>query len=148
VGLPPEDDNGAAWDIMRPLLADPELRPSPEDIAQSAAMAQDLLELRFSTDLFRLGSAELIHEKVSFPGSGPDATPGLLVMAIDDTVGADVDPALDGVLAVFNASPEEVTEQVEGFTGRELELSAVQADGTDDVVRRTTWDAAIGTVSV
>lgn len=149
VGLPPEEDNGAAWDVMRPLLADPALRPQPADIEQSAAMAQDLLELRFSTELFRLGSAELIEEKVTFPGSGPDATPGLLVMAVDDTAGeTDVDPALDGVLAVFNASPEPVTEQVDGFAGRELALSPVQVDGADDVVRQTAWDAATGTVTV
>ncbi|QDB80133.1 pullulanase-type alpha-1,6-glucosidase [Georgenia wutianyii] len=149
VGLPPADDNGEAWDVMAPLLADPALRPAPTDIEQSAAMTQDLLELRFSTDLFRLGSAELIHEKVTFPGSGPDATPGLLVMAVDDTAGAqDVDPALDAVLTVFNASPEPVTEQVDGFAGRELALSPVQVEGADDVVRTTTWDAASGTVTV
>src|SRR5690625_4313246 len=148
VGLPPADDNGNAWDIMRPLLADPALQPAPEDIERSAAMAQDLLRLRFSTELFRLGSAELIEQKVSFPGSGPDATPGLLVMAVDDTVGADVDPALSGVLAVFNASPDEVTEQVDGFAGRDLTLSLVQAEGVDEVVRGTAWDASSGTVTV
>ncbi|HLT84575.1 MAG TPA: pullulanase-type alpha-1,6-glucosidase [Phototrophicaceae bacterium] len=149
VGLPPADDNGDAWDVMAPLLADPALRPAPADIEHSAAMAQDLLELRFSTDLFRLGTAELIHEKVTFPGSGPDATPGLLVMAVDDTAGDDdVDPTLDGVLAVFNASPEAITEQVDGFAGREFGLSPVQVDGADDVVRATTWDAASGTVTV
>ena len=30
--------------VMRPLLADPDLAPTPEDIARSAAMAQDLLD--------------------------------------------------------------------------------------------------------
>lgn len=149
VGLPPAEDNADAWDVMGPLLADPDLRPEPADIEQSAAMSQDLLELRFSTELFRLGSAELIEEKVTFPGSGPDATPGLLVMAVDDTAGeTDVDPALDGLLAVFNASPEAITEQVDGFAGRELALSPVQLGGADDVVRETAWDADTGTVTV
>src|SRR5690606_17743407 len=99
--------------------------------------------------LFRLGTAGLIEEKVTFPGSGPDATPGLPVMAVDDTAGTeDVDPALDGVLAVFNASPEAITEEVDGFAGRELALSPVQVDGADDVVRETSWDAQTGTVTV
>ncbi|WP_152187869.1 pullulanase-type alpha-1,6-glucosidase [Georgenia satyanarayanai] len=149
VGLPPAEDNSGAWEVMAPLLENPGLRPEPADIEHSAAMAQDLLELRFSTELFRLGSAELIHEKVTFPGSGPDATPGLLVMAVDDTAGEqDVDPALDGVLAVFNASPDAITEQVDGFAGRDLALSPVQQDGADDVVRGTAWDADTGTVTV
>ena len=33
-------------------------------------------------------------------------------MLIDDLVGADVDPALDGALVVFNASPDPVTQVV------------------------------------
>src|SRR5699024_9317524 len=83
------------------------------------------------------------------PGAGPDATPGLLGRAVDDTAGeADVEPALDGLLAVFNASPEAVTEQVDGFAGRELALSPVQLGGSDAVVRETAWDAETGTVTV
>src|SRR5699024_11457857 len=83
------------------------------------------------------------------PGAGPDATPGLLGRAVDDTAGeADVEPALDGLLAVFNASPEAVTEQVDGFAGRELALSPVQLGGLDAVVRESAWDAETGTVTV
>ena len=149
VGLPPAADNEDSWDIMGPLLADPVLLPEPADIELSSQMAQDLLRLRFSTELFRLGSAEAIEAKVSFPQSGPQATPGLIVMAIDDLAGdRDVDPELDGVLAVFNASPEPITEQVNGFAGRDFTLSAVQQDGVDEVVRSTVWDADTGTVTV
>src|SRR5699024_2626116 len=149
VGLPPAADNQDSWDIMGPLLADEDLVPEPADIEHASQMAQDLLRLRFSTDLFRLGTAEAIEDKVSFPQAGPDATPGLIVMAIDDLAGAqDVDPDLDGVLAVFNASPEPITEQVDGFAGRDFTLSAVQQDGVDDVVRSTEWEAGTGTVTV
>ncbi|WP_127571422.1 pullulanase-type alpha-1,6-glucosidase [Georgenia faecalis] len=148
VGLPPEADNGTHWELMRPLLSDPALKPTPQDIAASSAMAQDLLELRFSTELFRLGSADLIAQKVTFPGSGPEAAPGVVTMRVDDTVGEDVDPALDGLLVVFNATPESVTQAVTDLAGRELTLSPVQAAGADDVVRGTTWDAAAGTVTV
>src|SRR5699024_8865674 len=134
---------------MGPLLADPALLPGPSDIELSSEMAQDLLRLRFSTELFRLGSAEAIEAKVSFPQSGPQATPGLIVMAVDDLAGdRDADPELDGVLAVFNASPEQITEQVDAFAGRDFTLSAVQQDGVDDVVRSTQWDAGTGTVTV
>ncbi|PFG40535.1 pullulanase-type alpha-1,6-glucosidase [Georgenia soli] len=148
VGLPPAADNEDKWDVMAPLLADPELRPAPSDIDAAAAQAQDLLRLRTSTDLFRLGSAEAIREKVTFPGSGPGATPGVIVMHVDDRLGEDADPALDGVLTVFNASPEAVTETVVELAGREYVLSPVQAEGADDVVKDTTYDAATGSVTV
>jgi hypothetical protein len=90
---------------MRPILANPALKPSAADVGMANGHAQELLELRFSTPLFRLGSADLINQKVSFPLSGTaGAKPGVVVMRIDDTVGPNVDLALRGVLVVFNAT--------------------------------------------
>lgn len=148
-GLPLAADNQDKWPVMQPLLADPALKPTPADIETSSDAARELLELRFSTDLFRLGSAELIEQKVSFPDAGPEATPGVVTMSIDDTAGApDVDRRLDGVLAVFNASAEPATIEVAELAGRDYRLSPVQRRGDDDVVRETMWDSATGTVTV
>ena len=121
-GLPNEADNGDHWDEMIPLLENPALKPGAADIAAAEASALDLLRVRSSVDLLQLGSAELIDEKVTFPNSGADATPGLITMLIDDLVGDDVDPELEGALVVFNASPSPVTEQVDGLAGREFAL--------------------------
>ncbi|MFV2145917.1 pullulanase-type alpha-1,6-glucosidase [Isoptericola sp. G70] len=148
-GLPMAADNAEKWPLMAPLLADPALKPAPEDIAGASERARELLELRGSTDLFRLGTADLIEDKVSFPASGPDAAPGVIAMSIDDTAGGvDVDPALDGVLTVLNASPEPATVTLDELAGRDYALSPVQRDGGDDVVRETGWDAPSGTVTV
>ncbi len=147
-GLPPAPDNEAKWDFQRPLLADASLKPTADDVATATAAAQDLLRLRFSTPLFRLGSAQAIEEKVSFPLGGPEQTPGVVVMRVDDTKGTDVDPALEGLLVVLNASPEATTQTVPGLAGAELSLSPVQAGGSDDVVKGTSWDAATGSVTV
>ncbi|NMR18984.1 pullulanase-type alpha-1,6-glucosidase [Cellulomonas fimi] len=152
-GLPPAADNEAKWPFQQPLLANPALKPAPADIATSDAMAQDLLRLRFSTELFRLGDADLIRDKVTFPGSGPDATPGVIVMHVDDrdgrdVVGRDVDRRLDGVLTVFNASDEPTTQTIAALAGRDYDLSRVQARGSDAVVQQTQWDEATGTVTV
>ncbi|GAA4722125.1 alpha-1,6-glucosidases, pullulanase-type [Promicromonospora umidemergens] len=148
-GLPMAADNEDKWPLQGPLLADAALKPSPDDIRFAADQAAELLELRHSTELFRLGSAELIREKVTFPGSGPDASPGVITMSVDDRAGAtDVDRKLDGVLVVFNASPEQATVQVPELAGRGYALSPVQARGADAVVRQTTWDRAAGTVTV
>ena len=116
-GLPPARDNQDKWGYMRPLLADPALKPAPADIRAAHARAADLLRIRFSSPLFRLGSARLVQERVSFPGSGPDQTPGAIVMAIDDRAGRDLDPRLEGVVVVFNASPAPVAETVAGLAG-------------------------------
>ncbi len=148
-GLPPKADNGPKWVYQRPLLADPALKPSADQVAAAATAAQELLRLRTSSGLFRLGSAELIQQKVSFPASGTAAArPGAVVMRIDDTVGPDVDPGLRGLVVVINAGATPVQQQVPGMTGQTLALSPVQADGADPVVRATTWDAARGQVTV
>ena len=148
-GLPPEADNGAKWDYQRPLLADPALKPTAADVAVASAAAKDLLRLRSSSRLFRLGSAALIESKVTFPTSGTDAArPGVVVMRIDDTTGTDVDPALRGLVVVINAGATPVSQAVPGMAGVTLALSAVQAAGSDPVVKTTSWDAVSGTATV
>ncbi|GAA1975238.1 pullulanase-type alpha-1,6-glucosidase [Microbacterium pumilum] len=148
-GLPFAAENPDDWDARRgPLLANPALKPAAADIAAAEASALDLLRVREQVGLLRLGSADLIEQKVTFPNSGPDATPGVIVMLIDDLVGEDVDPALEGALVVFNASPDATTQALPDLAGRGFALTAAQAKGADAVVKTTTWDAASGTVTV
>ncbi|WP_249354163.1 pullulanase-type alpha-1,6-glucosidase [Microbacterium sp. 2FI] len=147
-GLPRAADNAEKWDTMRPLLANPALKPAASDIGAAEAAALDLLQVREEVGLLRLGSAELIGEKVSFPNSGTDAAPGVIVMLIDDLVGADVDPALEGALVVFNAGVEPTTQAVSALAGRGFSLTPALANGSDAVVKTTTWDAATGSVTV
>ena len=138
-GLPPKGDNEAKWEYMEPLLGDPALKPGPEDMDAAHAAAADLLRMRMSTPLFRLGTAEAVQDKVSFP----TADAGVVAMHVDDTVGADADPALDGVLVVLNASPSQTTVDEVGDGWR---LHEVQAAGSDEVVKRSTADAGSVTV--
>ena len=148
-GLPPAPDNQDKWSYQQPLLADPSLKPTAAQVQQASAQAQDLLRLRTGTPLLRLGEADLIQQKVTFPLSGTAAaTPGVVVMRVDDTVGADVDPRLRGALVVFNTLPGATSQQVPGLAGATLQLSPVQADGSDPVVKTTTWSSGTGTVTV
>ena len=130
-GLPLAVDNEDKWDFMRPLLADPALDPGPEAMDAAHARAQDLLRIRMSSQLFRLGSLEQVQAKVSFL----DAEPGVIAMLIDDTVGADADADRDGILVVFNATPGATT--VSG-AGAGWTLHDVQASGSDAVVKGST----------
>ena len=148
-GLPPASRNEGSWGIQGPLLQDDWLRPSPEEIAAARSQALDLLRLRASTPLFSLGSARLIQDKLSFPGAGFGAPAGVIVMLIDDTRGgSDVDPELDAVLVVFNASGQTLTQPLPELAGRDFRLSPIQSEGADEVVRRTGFDRASGTISV
>ena len=104
--------------------------------------------MREEVGLLRLGSAELIEQKVTFPNGGTDAAPGVIVMLIDDLLGDDVDPDLEGALVVFNASPSATTQTVPALAGRGFALTPALAKGSDAVVKTTTWDAATGTVTV
>jgi pullulanase-type alpha-1,6-glucosidase len=147
-GLPPAPDNQAKWDFMRPLLADPALKPGPADIQAAHARADDLLRIRFSSPLFRLGSARLIQDRVSFPLGGRLQTPGVIVMAIDDSRGRDLDRRLEGVVVVFNASPATTSQTVASLAGRRYRLHPVQARGGDPVVKRSSYAASTGTFTV
>jgi pullulanase/glycogen debranching enzyme len=134
-GLPPRADNEAKWPFMEPLLASPALKPGADDISAANDRAQDLLRIRFSSPLFRLGSAGLIQDRVAFPGGGPGQTPGVVVMVLDDTAGDDVDPERERIVVVFNATPDPQTVSVDDADA--LELHAVQAAGGDAVVKQT-----------
>lgn len=148
-GLPTKADNSSKYAFQQPLLANSALKPSKADVQTATAQAQDLLKLRFSTKLFRLGSAVQIKQKVSYPVSGTaDAKPGVIVQRIDDTVGTDADAKLKGVVVVFNASDDDVQQVVPVAKGAAYTLSGVQAKGSDPVVRTSTFARASGTFNV
>lgn len=149
-GLPVKSKNGAAWDHMRPLLENPDLKPTPEQIDASSEVAMDFLRVRASSRLFTLGSADLIRSKVAFPNSGEGAVDGTIVMLINDEAGAgsDIDAKLDGALVVFNASGESVTTAVDGLAGRVFKLHEAQANGSDETVKGASFDAKTGSVTV
>lgn len=149
-GLPVKSKNGAAWDHMRPLLENPDLKPTPEQIDASSEVAMDFLRVRASSRLFTLGSADLIRSKVTFPNSGEGAVDGTIVMLINDEAGAgsDIDAKLDGALVVFNASGESVTTAVDGLAGRVFKLHEAQANGSDETVKGASFDAKTGSVTV
>ena len=149
-GLPVKSKNGAAWDHMRPLLENPDLKPTPEQIDTSSEIAMDFLRVRSSSRLFTLGSADLIRSKVSFPNSGEGAVDGTIMMLINDEAGegTDVDPQLDGALVVFNATDQPLKQRVEGLAGRVFMLHEAQATGADAVVKDASFDAQTGLVEV
>jgi pullulanase-type alpha-1,6-glucosidase len=147
-GLPPAADNQAKWPYMQPLLADPALKPGHSDLLTAEAQSEMLLGIRAGEPLLHLGSAQLIQQKLSFPNSGPNATPGVIVERIDDTAGPNVDPRLKGLVIVFNASPQATSQAIAATRGQQYQLNRIQAGGSDPVVRTASFDPTSGTFTV
>ncbi len=82
-GLPPRADNGDTWPLMRPLLTNPQLRPTPADIALARDMFLDLLRIRASSTLFHLRTAADIRQRLRFDNTGPTQNPVVQVGHLD-----------------------------------------------------------------
>ncbi len=104
VGLPPAADNAAAWPLYRALLADPAIKPRPQDLRAARDRFLDQLRVRASSRLFHLRTAADVQRRLSFPRLAAPASPALLLARLDGQ-------GLPGagfreVLLVFNASRE------------------------------------------
>jgi pullulanase len=134
MGLPPAADNQGVWPIMQPLLANPDLKPRPENIMFAVLSFQDMLQIRRSSPLFRLETAEQVQERLAFHNTGPDQIPGLIVMSLSDMVGEALDPQHAAIVVLFNARPERQSFAIADFSGQEFGLHPVLAARSDSSV--------------
>jgi pullulanase len=147
VGLPVASKNQDNWALMAPLLANPALQPAAGEIEEMAGRLQELLQIRYSSELFRLETAEEIQERVAYHNTGPTQIPGLIVMSILDDEGA-IDRTTELVFALFNANDDDVSFPMPAASGLDLRLHPVQASSTDPIVGLSAFDIATGTFSV
>ncbi len=131
-GLPPAWDNEHYWPYAGPALAAPGTRVGCTDIRAAAGAYLDLLTIRSQEEVFALPTAEAVQREVSFPLSGPEETPGVILMTVGDLV------------VVFNATPERQSPGAESLAGGDWALHPVQAGGTDPTVRSAAYSAAEG----
>ncbi|SDD94420.1 Carbohydrate-binding module 48 (Isoamylase N-terminal domain) [Aquimonas voraii] len=80
-GLPPAWDNARDWPLMRELLADPALKPSPEIVDYTRRAFLDWLRLRAQTPLLRLASSEDVQQRLRFLDT--DARSGVIAAYVD-----------------------------------------------------------------
>jgi pullulanase-type alpha-1,6-glucosidase len=148
VGLPPTGDNQDNWPTIQPLLANPDLKPTSDDILAAVSHFEEFLQIRKSSKLFRLETAQDIQDRLTFLNVGPDQTPGLIVMSISDEVGDDLDPNAERIIVLFNASADAMTFSDESLQGLNLELHPVLANSSDPVVQTSAFDAETGTFTM
>ncbi|MGW3357227.1 pullulanase-type alpha-1,6-glucosidase [Streptomyces bungoensis] len=133
-GLPMAADNQSKWDYARPLLAG--VKVGCPQITGASAAYRDLLRIRTTERAFSLGTAAQVQDRLSFPLSGKDETPGVITMRLGDLV------------VVFNATPEKQEQRIAALAGEHYRLHPVQAKGADPVVRTAAFTPESGTFTV
>jgi pullulanase-type alpha-1,6-glucosidase len=144
-GLPPAAGNHDKWHFAQPLLANPDLVPGCDAINLTTTRYQELLAIRSSTPVFDLSTADEVQERLSFPLSGPHATPGVITMVLD---GDGLDPRWRSVVVVFNAAPWTLTQTVDSLRGSPAAAHPIQAASADPVAREGAFDQASGAFTV
>ena len=147
-GLPKRADNGGDWPWMRPVLTDARIKPAPADIAWMAGAFRDLLRIRASSSLFHLRTADEVARRLTFPNSGPQQDPRVVVAHLDGV-------GLDGarfreILYFLNASAEARTLSLPAQAGKAWTLHPVQRDprAVDARAREARVGTATGTFSI
>ena len=142
VGLPPSGDNQGMWPVMEMLLGTEGLTPGAADIMQAVTVFRELLQIRASSPLFRLQTAEDVQNRLVFYNTGPDQIPGLIVMSLSDMVGANLDPNYGMIVVLFNATPETQSFTLADVAGLTFSLHPVQQNSSDPVVQTASYNAA------
>ena len=126
-GLPPESDNGKDWALLRPILRNPDAKPSPRDIRWMRDGFRDLLRIRAGSDLFRLDDAQEVQRRLVFRNTGPAQNPQVVVGHLD---GSGRPGAYREVLYLLNVSPDPQMLVLPEETGKAWRLHPVQASAT------------------
>ncbi|MGZ5183354.1 MAG: alpha-1,6-glucosidase domain-containing protein, partial [Ramlibacter sp.] len=82
-GLPPAEDNGKDYALLKPLLANPAFKPAPGDIAFARDAFRDLLAVRASSTLFRLPTSTEIKRRLRFFNTGSAQNPTVVAAHLD-----------------------------------------------------------------
>ena len=143
-GLPPAMDNEKDYALIKPLLANAAIKPTPADIAFTRDAFRDLLAIRASTTLFRLRSAADINARLRFYAT----TPTVIGARID---GAGYPGARFKAVHYFvNVDKVSQAVSIKPETAARLRLHPVHASAKagDRRARTAAYDAASGMMTI
>jgi pullulanase/glycogen debranching enzyme len=149
VGLPMAGPNQDNWWIMAPILRNSMIKPDTRAILSAKAVFEDLLAIRKDTTLFRLRTAQDVIDRLKFHNVGPSQVPGAIVMSIDgNDPGKYAGAQYKSVVVVFNVDKEAKTIAVPELKGRKLQLHRIQRNGSDEVVKASSFEPGSGVFSI
>ena len=146
IGLPVASQNQSQWPIMQPLLANPALDATPQNIWSTASAFREFMAIRYSSGLFRMQTFSEIQANLSFLNTGPNQIPGLIVMKLDEN-GRNYGP-WQHIVVFFNAANTQITFTNSALAGLRLQLDPIQQQSSDPIVRKSTFNSENGTATI
>ena len=146
IGLPIASQNEGQWPLMTPLLSNPAYTPLPANIAYSQAAFRELLQIRYSSDLFRMATFAEVQQNLTFLNTGQNQTPGLIVMKLDANGGRY--GIYKHIVVLFNAANAPVTFTNTSLQGLHLRLHPIEQSSSDPATRQSTFNSKEGTATV
>ena len=145
IGLPLAQDNEAKWGEISSVSANTNAQFGSEDIQLTSSLFKEFLNIRSTSKLFRLTSAEAISERIRFHNTGQGQVQGLIVMSLDDGIGlADLDANNDAIVVLFNGTQSSQSFSIVDALG--FELHSNQQASADERVQNASFSN--GTFSV
>jgi pullulanase len=148
-GLPPARDNGKDWALLKPVLADPSIKPHSEQIVWMREAFNDVLKIRGSSTLFRMRTANDVETRLTFRNIGPEQNPVVIAAHLDGAGYAGA--GFREILYFLNVSPDMQTLTLPEEKGKAYALHPVQraADAADTrPVREARYDARSGRFTI
>jgi pullulanase len=147
VGLPMQGVNGANWELMTPILANPLIKPDSAAIIGARDTFRDLLAIRADSSLFRLRSAADVAQRLKFHNTGAAQVPGVIAMTLDGRAYAKA--GYTTVVVLFNVDKVARSVSIDDLKGRSLALHKVQQASTSDArPRSASFDSVAGSFSI
>lgn len=142
VGLP-LDKGGRDDDTLVSLASSANSQVSMAEMMFASDVFNEFLQVRTSSPLFRLTTAQDIIERIGFHNIGNGQTQGLIVMSIDDGLGlTDLDPAHDAIVVVINTGENDASHTVATASG--FSLHSILANSVDSQVANASFNGGEG----
>ena len=106
----------------------------------------ELLKIRYSSQLFRLPDEPTIQKDLTFLNTGTSQIPGVIVMKLDENGGNF--GIYKHIVVVFNATNASVSFTNSALQGMNLHLHPVQAVSADPITRESAFNSHAGTATV
>jgi len=148
VGLPPAEDNGKDYALLKPLLRNAAIKPIPADIAFARDTFRDLLAIRASSTLLRLRTAADIKQRLRFYNTGSAQVPTVIVAHLDGSGYAGANFKSITYLINVDKVAQRVTVEEEKNRAYELHPVQARAGAADARAKEARYDAASGTFAI
>ncbi len=146
IGLPIASQNQGQWPLMQPLLANASLKPTPGELNYTTRAFQDLLNIRYSSGLFRMKTFAEVQQNLTFLNTGQNQTPGVIAVLLRAN-GGNYGPYRK-ILVVFNGTTASTSISNPSLEGAHFQLHPVQRGSTDVATRQSTFQPSSGTATV